>query len=780
MRARIPLASLALLAVLASACAPRAPQAIPASPAMSPRDFDALARQSLARIEGTFGTPGLRAPVEVLRDEWGIPHIYARNLHDLFFAQGYVQAQDRLWQMDMWRRINEGRLAEILGAEYVRHDRLARLLRFRGSWEEEYARYHPQGEMIFQAFADGVNAYIAGIGDDLPAEYRLTGLRPLPWRPEASTGRVATALPLGDARAELRLAREIAEDGIAAVNREEGEGVANWIELEVPEGLDPSIITDDVVAALGGFESGFPEPPLLPEYRSWPGAVTSPDLGARSSSPGSNNWVVSGELTATGEVLLANDPHRSVENPSLRYLVHLDAPGYSVIGATEPAIPGVAIGHNGKVGWGLTIVGIDQADVFVERLDPGNLDRALWRGEWYPLEIVVDTIPVRGEAARIVEHRYSRHGPVFYVDSANHVAYALRTTSSEPGGGGYLGGIRLGEVDDCHEFIAALHYWQAPDENMICGDVAGNIAWLAAGLAPRRSGDDWYGRLPVPGTGDYTWDGFRAHTEHPQELNPERGWIATANHDIQPPGFFPPLMFRDSSSTRWTRLRQIFGDTAGLSADDFERIQHDAVHPWFAGRDLPLLRGWTSDDADVEWARSLLVAWDGIYDKDVAAPALHEEWRDELSDEARDPDVAQPRRQALSEAALAQAVETLRDRLGEDRSEWRWGRINRSEFPHTFVAAYDLPAVERDGNGGTIADAGATFREIIDFANFDNSRVTSTPGQSMQPGSPFYGDLLPLWGDERYVPLLYTRPAVEAATAFRLVLEPAGTARQLP
>ncbi|MGH7449652.1 MAG: penicillin acylase family protein, partial [Longimicrobiales bacterium] len=462
--------------------------------AASQNSFDRLARESLAQIEGTLDVPGLRADVQVLRDRWGIPHIYAQNELDMFFAQGYVQAQDRLWQIDMWRRTNEGRLSEILGPEAFEHDRLARLIMYRGPWETEFASYHPNGRAIFEAFANGVNAYIDEVGDRLPVEYRLTGLRPLRWTPEASTGRVATALPIGGARAELALARRIARSGIEQVNRQEAPGRAAWIDLNVPEGLDVSIITQDAIDALGHFRGGFPRPAILPQYREWEDALTSENRGAQENSPGSNNWVASGALTASGRVLLANDPHRGVTNPSLRYLVHLNAPGYSVIGATEPAIPGVAIGHNGRVGWGLTIVGTDQADVFVEQLNPANLEETRWRGAWHRLRTIVDTIAVKGEDPRIVVHRYSRHGPIFHIDSANHVAYAVRSTSSEPGTAGYLAALRLAEVDDCREFIDAMTYYHAPSENMVCGDVDGNIAWLAAALSPRRTGG-WYGRL---------------------------------------------------------------------------------------------------------------------------------------------------------------------------------------------------------------------------------------------------------------------------------------------
>jgi penicillin amidase len=409
--------------------------------------------------------------------------------------------------------------------------------------------------------------------------------------------------------------------------------------------------------------------------------------------------------------------------------------------------------------------------VFVEQLNPDDLDEARWRGEWYRLRIVVDTIPVKGEAPRIVAHRFSRHGPIFHVDSTNHVAYAIRSTSSEPGTAGYLAALRLAEVDDCRQFIDVMAYYHAPSENMMCGDVEGNVAWLAAALSPRRT-EGWYGRLPVPGTGRYEWTGFRSHTELPQEFNPERGWIGTANNDIQPPGYHPPIMFPRGPSARMERIEQLFAHASGLTAEDFERMANDVVYPWIAA-DRPLFEGWSADDPVVEWARAQIAAWDGSYHRSSPEAALHSYWRRNLDEAARDADVSRARRSELSEKALATAIETMRATQGTDRSQWRWGRIHRSEFPHWLVAAYDLPAVERNGGGGTIAATGATFREIIDFADLDNSRVTSAPGQSAQPGSPFYGNLLPLWGNGHFFPLLYSRPAVEGRTTHRLELLPA-------
>ena len=329
-----------------------------------PTTFEALAAARQPVLEGEIRVPGLRQRVEVLRDPWGVPHIYAGNLDDLFFAQGFIQAQDRLWQMEMYRRAGEGRLAEILGPEALRHDRLARLLRYRGPWtDEEFGSYHPEGRRILEAFARGVNAYVQHAGDRLPVEFELTGIRPEPWTAETPLLRMQTAMPLGDARAELRLARQAAELGPREANRRARP--TPFRELVVPEGVDLSLIGEDVLEGLSGFRNDMPSPPLVPPYHAWASATSSENGGIQETAPGSNNWVISPGLTASGHVLVANDPHRGVTNPSLRYVVHLDAPGWTAIGSTEPVLPGVAIGHNGRVAWGLTIVGTDQSDVYV-------------------------------------------------------------------------------------------------------------------------------------------------------------------------------------------------------------------------------------------------------------------------------------------------------------------------------------------------------------------------------------------------------------------------------
>lgn len=727
--------------------------------------FARLAAASQPVLDGRLPIAGLRDSVSVIRDRWGVPHIYASNTHDLFLAQGFVHAQDRLWQMDMYRRTYEGRLAEILGEDYLEHDRLMRLLRFRGPFDdEEFRSYHPEGRQIFQAFADGVNAFIAQAGDRLPVEFRLTGLKPLPWTADIALLRTQTAMPSRDARLELQLAMDVARIGADSANREANP--SPWRELSIPPGFSPEAITPEVLAGLEGARTGTVRPPLLPEYRALADALPSENTGVQENSPGSNNWVISGRLTETGSVLLANDPHRNVANPSIRYLVHLNAPGWNVIGATEAPLPGVAIGHNGRIAWGLTIVGTDQSDVFVEQLNPANREQVRYRGAWEPLRVQYDTISVRGGAPVIVRQQFSRHGPIFHVDSARNLAYSMHSTMHMKGSAGYISALRYHELENCGEFIEAQVYYMAPTENMMCGDVHGNIAWHASGAAPKREG--WDGRLPVPGTGEYEWNGLRS--DHPREFNPDRGWIATANHDIHPPGFDPPLFFKNGPArARYERIEHVLSSGTPFSMEDMKRLQHDA-HSVQGALDIPLFRGWTSRDAQVELARRELAGWDAQHRRESRAAAIYRYAAPGITSEARAPGTPAARRQVLLESAIAMALDSLRNRLGNDPAEWRWGRLNTSQLPHSLVKAYDIAPVERDGGAGFVAAVGATFREIIDLGNLDASMVTNTPGQSARPGSPFYSNLVESYGRGEYFPLVYSREAVESAAAHRLVL----------
>ncbi len=721
-------------------------------------NFQELAEDRLPQIEGEINIPGLRSEVEVIRDSWGVPHIYADNMDDLFFAQGFVQAQDRLWQMDMYRRAGEGRLSEIMGGQWLEHDRSARLLKYRGPWtEEEFTSYHPEGYRILTAFSSGVNAYIAHAtsSGELPVEFTLTGIEPEPWTAETPLLRIATAMPTRDGMREISLAQSVLDLGPAEANRQARP--TPFRDLVVPRGLNLPVINQDIANGLRGFRGTIVRPNVIEPYNSWDNRQASVNLGPFENSPGSNNWVISGDLTASGKVILANDPHRGVTNPSLRYMVHLDAPGWTAIGSTEPVLPGVAIGHNGRIGWGLTIVGTDQSDVYQETVNPENPNEVLWNGEYESIRVETDTIYVKGEEPQLVDLRFTRHGPIFFEDQENDLAYSLRSTMHEPGTTGYLPALRLNEANDCSEFLEAMNYWMAPTENMICGDIQGNIAWQAAALSPKRDG--WHGRLPVPGTGEYEWDGFR--NDLPTEFNPSRGWIGTANHDIHPPNYDPPLFFKTAPALtpRILRVQDVLNNGSQFTIQDSKDLQHDAYSSSsFAS--LELLRGWVASDPEVETLRQEVESWDGIYGRSSRPAAIFSHLQGLLQDEP------------ITEDVFIQALNSIQQEQGEDSDQWRWGRIQRSEFPHDLVSAYDIEPVERLGGAGTVAATGATFREIIDFSDLDGSQATISPGQSGRPGSPFYDNLAESWGNQEYFPLSFSREAVERNSQYTLTLKP--------
>ena len=752
----------------------------------APRSLAELARRSLAVIDGEQTVAGLKEPVEVIRDEWGVPHVYARNDDDLFFAQGWVMAQDRLWQMEMWRRWREGRLAEIFGPEALDYDRRARLMMFRGPWDEtEWTSYHPDARRLFTAHAAGVNAWVEQHRGNLPVEFQLTGVEPLPWTAETVVLRwAALGVPSvrGHAIHEMQLALDVARYGVEEANRRFAPDP--WDDLAVPEGLDVSIVTEEILDAMRAgdgdpFAAGrLPPLEIVEPYRalaaaSAPGPRARRILPGPAAAEGSNNWVMTGARSPGGAPILANDPHRRIEMPALRYFVHLVAPGWNVIGGGEPPFAGVDAGSNERMAWGFTFAGTDMVDVYVEELHPEDPNLVRWRDGWEPLRIIEEEIPVRGRAPEPVVLKFSRHGPVFYEDRENGVAYAVRSVVQEPGTAAYKGSFQLAQAEGCADFFERAMHWLVPTHSLVCGDADGNVALQVTGLTPDRDG--WNGRLPVPGNGDYEWRGFR--TDLPREFNPERGYVATANDNVHPPGYEGRPVFYHSSrgveTSRIARLHQLLGAGGMLSVEDHKRIQHDA-RLLAAERDAPAFRGWTSSDADVEWARGLIAAWDGTVSQDSTAGALYVRWNAEVDEAVRDPETSESERRALIERGLAAAVERLTAELGPDRSEWRHGRVHASALPHMLSAAFDLPPVERPGGFGAVNATGANFRRIIDLADPDRSVASNAPGQSAQPGSPYYGNLAENLGNGEYFPLLYTRGAVEERAAHRLTLWPAG------
>jgi penicillin G amidase len=772
---------------------------IMARAAETPESLHKRASAVLAQLEGQIEVPGLKEPVEVLRDYWGIPHIYANNADDLFFAQGFVAAQDRLFQIDLWRRVGVGETAEVLGKKSLEADRFARLLKYRGDPEAEWAAYAPDAHRIATAFTRGINAYIDHIGNRLPIEFQLLGIRPKMWQPEDCLGRMSGIIMSRNFSNELARAELVAAVGVEKARRiaptdpSRDYGPAPDLDLA---GIDRSI--------LAGYNA----------------AIQAPQF--KLGGDGSNNWAVDGTLSASGKPLLASDPHRAIALPSLRYLVHLNAPGWNVIGSGEPGLPGVAIGHNERVAWGFTIVGTDQSDLYVEETNPLEATEYRIGDRWEKMKIVRERVTVRGEEHPTqVELRFTRHGPVIFEDAKRHRAYALKWTGSEPGGAAYLASLTLDRVKDGREFVAALKRWKMPSENMVYADVDGDIGWVAAALTPVRKG--WDGLLPVPGAkGVYEWQGYLACEELPQSHNPSSHYVATANHNILPARYHAEIGYEWSPPYRFARIKERLEAKTRFTLEDFRSIQHDATT--LPGRTLArLVKVVDMQDRELRPYVELLDGWDGVLSADSRAGVLYGIWLQELLDGFYRPHVpvrlldftasrsgvpvmlaalekpeaawfgAKPieRRDRLLRSTFRRAVNRARKLLPGDEKEWSWGRLHTTTFRHplaslgpAYAKAFDRGPVPRSGDAHTPNAAthnakfehtgGATYRHVFDLADWDRGLATSAPGQSGQLGSPHYDDLLPLWQKGEYFPLAFSRTRVEKVTRHRLKLIPMG------
>ncbi|MEQ1694114.1 MAG: penicillin acylase family protein, partial [Gemmatimonas sp.] len=531
--------------------------------------------------------PGLRAPVTLLRDSAGIVHIRAANEHDLFFAQGYSAARDRLFQLELWRRQATGTMAEALGPRWVARDRASRLLRYRGSMAAELAHYHPRGAAIITAFSDGVNAYIARVQRDpalMPPELTWLGMTPGRWTPAVVISRHnALAANSRDELPTARAVRAIGEDAVRRRRRFEPAPARLALDSAVARLLHA--VTDAaVMAPYDGAKNApaFRAEDVLASVRRPPGTpATTRDTGeVNGPEPErweSNNWVVDGSRTRSGKPIVANDPHRTIATPSLRYLVHLTAPGWDVIGGGEPAIPGVAIGHNRVGAWGLTIFGIDAEDLYV--YDTGVRDARSYRygAGVERMREVVDTIRVRGAAPQLVTLRFTRHGPVLYEDTAAHVAVALRAAWLEVGGAPYLASLRIDQSRSWTEFRQALSFARMPALNWVWGDTSGAIGWQSAGIAPIRK--QWDGLVPVPGDGRYEWSGFLPIMDLPHLSSPSTGAIGTANAFNVPADYARVDALARTWAEPWRlqRLTEVLDTLRNATVSDMARLQHDEV-----------------------------------------------------------------------------------------------------------------------------------------------------------------------------------------------------------
>ncbi len=767
-----------------------------ASAAETPEALLARAKGVLAQLDGEIRASGLKEPVEVVRDRWGIPHIYARNQDDLFFAQGFVTAQDRLFQIDLWRRTGLGQTAELFGEQAIEADRFARLMLYRGDMQAEWTSYAPDTEAIAKAFVAGINAHIDQAGDKLPIEFQILGTQPGKWRPEDILGRMSGIIMTSNWQREVSRARLV-----AGVGAEQARRIAPTdppVAFQPVPGLDIAAISPDILLGYAAATRPFKFPPSTIE---------------------SNNWVVDGTLSASGKPLLANDPHRPIAVPSLRYLVHLSAPGWNVIGSGEPALPGVALGHNDRIAWGFTIVGTDQADLYVEETKPGDARQYRVGDGWQAMTTTQEAIRVRGRAEPVnVELRFTRHGPVVFQDEAKGVAVALKWVGGEAGGAAYLGSLSIARAQNREQFVKSLEAWKSPGENFVYADVDGNIGWVAAARTPIRKNHD--GLLPVPGAkGDYEWQGYLDVKDLPQSFNPPEHWLVTANHNILPKDYPHAISHEWAAPHRFLRIKERLTAAKNFTLEDFQGIQHESTS--LPGRALIEVLKSVRLSPELAPYGKVLTEWDAVLSREAQAGPLYAVWLQELTrdyyserlpkdartergdlrsvtvllaqlknpqDAIWGPNSAK-QRDELVQKTFATAVERTRKLLGDDPKAWSWGKLHTVSFEHplaslgpAYASVFNLGPVGRPGDGNTPNNTrhddnfrqvhGASYRQVFDLSDWDRGTATSVPGQSGQPGSPHYADLLPLWAEGKYIPLAFSRRKVDEVAAHRLKMLP--------
>lgn len=739
---------------------------------------------------------GLSAPIDIVTDLHGIPHVTAQTIPDAFFGQGYVQATQRLWQIDLSHRRKLGQLAAAFGPAFVKFDSAARTMLFRGDLAAEWRTMDPRVAPILRAFVAGVNARVREVRADpalLPPEFVALGILPEEWTADdVLRTRYQSGLNVA---AELRRAR------LACAGALDADGIMQKLEpdwsLAVPQGLDPCLLREDDLELYHRLSGPLP---FSQAVRHAALDVADPD-----ASDGSNAWVISPRLSATGRAVLANDPHLPFSVPGPRFLVHLRAPGFDSIGAGPAGRPGFMFGHNERVAFGRTNFNIDQEDLYVLTLnDDGTAYRA--PGGWEKITRVAETIDVRNAAPVSVVVGLTPLGPVISERSGH--AIVLRSASLQPGPPAALEYVLLSLAKDWPSFRYAIAS-AVSGSNYMYADVDGNIGWQAGGRVPRRRQHD--GLMPVPAEGGFDWDGVVPVSELPNAFNPDRGWIASANQMPFAPDY--PIAerrvgFEWVSDDRYRRIAEVLGSDTHHSLADSVALQHDTVSMRAAAL-RPLLDRITA--RDLAGPVAMLRGWDGRVEADSKAAALYEFWSTGLQAAmaarlipsaakglvstahahlVRDLLLSPDARLGGDPVATRDAMLTRALRDAEARRAGRsWGAIHTVVLRHPLAAmmprlSADISGLGSGGDGTTVmarwwpgiansnTTGGAMFAAVVDVGQWDDTLAIIAPGQSGDPRDPHYADLYRPWLEGRYFSLPYGQSAIDAVVESRLRLVP--------
>ena len=743
--------------------------------------------------------------VEVLRDNFGINHIYAKNQKDLFYMQGYLAAKDRLFQFEVWRRQATGTVSEILGEKELDRDIGTRLFKFRGNIEDELNHYHDDGYEIITSYVEGINDYIIEVNNDpskLPIEFTLLGIKPEIWTPDVVISRHQGLL--GNITQELNIGRAVSRIGEEKVND------LMWFHPKTPSlKLDNKIRKEDLDKDILKLYNAFRRPVkfevehLHEEFRKKKNNEISKldefdefdEFGI-----GSNNWAISGEKSFNGYPILANDPHRSIVAPSLRYISHLNAPGWDVIGGGEPEIPGISIGHNGFGAWGLTVFRTDAEDLYVYELNPNNSNQYYHDGKWMDFIEIKESIQVKGEEDYEATLKYSVHGPVTLIDEERQRAYAVRCGWLEVGGSPYLASLRMNQSMSWEEFRDACNYSNIPGENMVWADKEGNIGWQAVGIAPIRSTHS--GLVPVMGDGRYEWDGYIPIIDKPNVYNPKEQFFATANQNVTPDSYehWDAIGFSWSDPYRGDRVNNVLRETSKLSMEDMVDLQVD----YFSIPSVELIKMLEESNLESQYQKfsERLYKWDNKLLKTSTEATIYVNWErllmkrffeDYFPEEVKDllrvqlytvidklKKINTSQRNEFLKETFILSIKELKSKFGDDENNWVYGQEN---YKHIKInhpledivndSIYNILSFKtypRGGNGYTPGStssnlsqsSGASFRVIIDTKDWDNSLATNSPGQSGDPRSPFYRNLYKDWADDKYFKLLYSKKKINS------------------
>lgn len=772
------------------------------------------------KIRGDLRLSGLHDQVDVVRDREGVAHVYAKNEADAHFALGFVHAQDRLWQMEMNRRIAAGRLSEVLGPSGLDTDRFLRTLGIRRAALAILPRLDAATRRDLEAYAAGVNAYLATRRSPLPPEFLLTRApAPEPWTPADSIGwTLMMAWDLGGNWGTEILRMRLAQHGLT---------LKQINEFIPPYRGESPLATADYTALYKQLAG--PTQQAAAAWRAVPGYV---------EGMGSNNWVVSGLRSLSGKPLLANDPHLGLSAPALWYFAHLSAPGLNVIGATLPGVPSVVLGRNDRIAWGFTNTAPDVQDLYIERINPENPGQYQTPTGWADFQTVEEVIKVKGAADVKLAVRITRHGPVI-SDGASRgaqgatppgyaLAFAWTALSADNRTAESAG--RLNKARNWEEFLEAMKLFDAPEQNVVYADVDGNIGFIAPGKVPvRRPDNDLKGLFPAPGwDARYDWTGFVPFEELPRELNPRQGMRASANDKIVPDGYPHYLTSDWAPPHRIDRIRERLLAVPKHTLDSFAAIQAD-VKSLAIAEFLPQLTRVPMKDPESKRVQQLLASWGATMDADRAEPLIATAWlreltrlvyADELGPELfRDywdqrsvfphnvladkdgqsrwcDDIRTPAAETCDqqiEKALGLALADLKRRYGEDMGAWKWGRAHEARSEHRPFARVPSLAkwfdirVPTPGDTYTI-DVGrhmiyneaepfvnrhaASLRALYDFANLENSRFMHSTGQSGIVFSPLYRSFSERWAAVQYIPMQTRRDTVERDAMGVLELKP--------